>query len=101
MQTQEEQDAANAVRIAAYRQKLNAVERARAQLAEAVNCYAKKLNLSMIQAHAAIRVAIKRMEYGYSPTQAEAEGKYIVRMIATTMSNQRLPCVRRRNGIGA
>ncbi|EGW22129.1 hypothetical protein [Methylobacter tundripaludum] len=96
MQTPLEQYQSNLIRISAYRAKQTDEQRRRADLAEQVNVYCKKLGLNMPQSITAIRIALEQLRHGCSDDLAYEFGTNTARIIALVSANQKLSSIIRR-----
>lgn len=82
MQTQQEQEQANIVRLEAYRKKLSPKLRSRARLAQQIATLGRKSGLSLPKVSAAIRPALSLFESGCRPVTAYEIGSKIIKQIA-------------------
>ncbi len=88
MQTQQQQKLANISRLQAYRAKQNIAQRRRSDTAERVSAYAKSLDLSLLQASEAIRLALSMLNIGFSQAQAVKTGALAADLIAKENAKQ-------------
>lgn len=82
MQTQKHQQRVNKLRLQAYRAKQNPTQRRRADIAEKVSSYAKKLDLSLLQTSETIRLALSMIEIGFTDANAFKTGILAADLIA-------------------
>lgn len=78
MQTPEQQQQSNLLRLQAYRAKQTPEQRRRADMAERIQRYAKQLDLSMTQTSEAIRLTLSLITLGFSDDKAYATGALAV-----------------------
>ncbi len=88
MKTQYQQQQANISRLQAYRAKQNPMQRRRADIAEKVSSYAKKLDLSLLQTSEAIRRALSMIDIGFTEVQALKTGVLAADLIAKENAKQ-------------
>lgn len=88
MQSPKQQCRANINRLNIYRAKLNNEQRRRADVAAAVSTYCKIRELNLLQSIAAIRIAIKQLEFGFSHYDAYMAGANAARIMAQAEAKQ-------------
>lgn len=94
MQTAQQQQQTNIIRLEAYRAKQTDDQRRRALVAEQVSAYSKKIGLNIAQTAPAIKIALKQLEYGYSDEAAYQSGSKAAHTIALVSANEKLRRVR-------
>ena len=91
MQTQHQENQANIRRLQAYRAKQNQTQRRRADIAERISRYAKKLDLSLLQTSETIRLALGMLDIGFTEAQAIKTGILAANLIANKNTKQLYP----------